>query len=320
MMIPLRRLVPIAAVATATVWFGITYGPVRTVRADIYMKLASVYGENPEAAGRQGGVREGVTLMNSGKLHYRVYRSSASVHEVLDDFQRALAPKEFHLFSSAAFPVLSKSGPLASQLPFLENIMSRSRFMRDESGNWGYASFLDLGPEANRDWHIQFKKKMEVFLKTMRLGDLGAARSIVAVGNPAGKSTTVMSYWTDADFNLKNFDDRTAGDLPGADVEGLPRITPLRRLLTFDHVGDPLGFLLVMYETPLPPEAAVEGFRQSATGSGWTTRVAPDPRRKSAPVLFLNRGSAEVQIFAHREGGRSLIMVSRRSLNREKAE
>jgi hypothetical protein len=316
----LGRIVPIAAVAAATVWFGITYGPVREVRADIYMKLAAVYGENPDPAGKQGTPREGVTLMNSSKMHYRVYQSSESVHAVLDDFQRSMAPKEFHLFSPSASPSFSRLGSFVPQLPFLAAVMSQSRFMRDESKHFGYASFLDLGPDVNQDWHVRFRDKMEKFSHTMRLGDLGTARTVIAVPNPVGKKTTVMSYWTDPEFNLRNFDSRTGGDLPGSDVEGLPRIAPLRRLLTFDHVEDALGFLLVMYETPLAPDTAIRAFEQGARGAGWGVQSAADPKDSSAPMLFLRHGDAEVQIYAHRERGRSSVMISRRNFNREKAE
>jgi hypothetical protein len=311
-MLSLRRIAVIVVIAAATVWFGITFGPVREVRADIYMNLASVYRENPDPPGKQGKQREGVTLMNSSKLHYRVSQSSQSVHQVLDDFEQAMTPKEFHLFSPKRFPEFQEVEKVAPQIPFLESLMQRTRFVRDESADWGYVSFLDLGPEANQDWHIQFKQKMAAFAKSRRLGDLGTARTVVAVPNPTSKSTTVMSYWTDPDFNLRDFEDH-GGDLPGADVEGLPRIDPLRRILTFDHVEDRLGFMLVMYETPLPPDAAVEAFERKAGGAGWGTRLWRDPQHKQGEILFLRRGSAEVQIFAHRERGRSYVMVSRRN-------
>ncbi len=308
----LRRIALTLAVAAATLWFGITFGPVREVRADIYMKLASVYGENPAPPGKLGKEREGVTLMNSSKLHYRVYQSSESVHQVLDSFEQSMTPKEFHLFDPKRYPELAQLDHVAPQLPFLEALANRTRFVRDESAQWGYASFLDLGPEANLDWQARFQQKMAAFAKSKRLGDLGTARTVVAVPNPTGKATTVMSYWTDPDFNLKDFEDHGA-DLPGTDVEGLPRIEPLRRMLTFDHEEDRLGFLLVMYVTTLAPEEAVAGFERKAREAGWEARLWRDPKSRSGPILFLRRGGAEVQIFAHREHGRCYVLASRRS-------
>ena len=35
-----------------------------------------------------------------------------------------------------------------------------------------------------------------------------------------------MSYWTDPDFNLNDFEDSGDRDLPGKDVEGLPGSPP----------------------------------------------------------------------------------------------
>jgi hypothetical protein len=304
----------ILAVAAITAWFGITFGPVPGVRADIYMKLASTYEANPDPAGKLGKEREGITVMNSSKLHYKVFQSSQSIHEVLDSFEKSMVPTEFHLFGRDRFPALAHLDKVLPQMPFLESLMNHSRVVRDESAKWGYLSYLDLGPEANQDWHYQFKIKMTAFAKSRRLGDLGTARTVVAVPNPTSKSTTVMSYWTDPEFNLNDFEDR-GGDLPGEDVEGLPRIDPLRRLLTFNQVEGRLGFLLVMYDTPLPPEQAVEAFDRKAGAAGWSTRLWRDPEHKKGEILFLRRGQAEVQIFARRDHGRSNVMVSRRTLN-----
>jgi hypothetical protein len=306
-----RRLALIVVVTAATVWFGVTFGPVHNVRADIYMKLASAYSGNPDAAGKQGAEREGVTLMNASKLHYRVYQSSVSVHDVLDSFQQSMAPKEFHVYSPKRLPAFAGLEKAAPQLPFLESLLSRSRFVRDESKDWGYASFLDLGPEANLDWHAEFKKKTLAYSKSGRLGDLGTARTIVAAANPVSKSTTVMSYWTDPEFNLKNFEDH-GGDMPGSDVEGLPRIEPLRRVLTFDHVEDRLGFLLVMYQTTLAPEAAIDAFESRARAAGWGGHASRDQKGRSDAILFLSREGVEVQIVAAPEKDGSAVLISRR--------
>ena len=42
----------IMIVAAATAWFGVTFGPVRGVSADIYTKLASTQMGNPDPSGK----------------------------------------------------------------------------------------------------------------------------------------------------------------------------------------------------------------------------------------------------------------------------
>jgi hypothetical protein len=307
----LGRISMIALVVAVSFWYGISYGPVRGVKADIYMKLASTFSGNPDPAGNQPGAREGTTLMNSGKIHYRVYQSPKSLHEVLDGYEKALVPAEFHLIDRKRLPASFDADRALPQLPFLEALVNRSRVVRQESSTWGYLSYLDLGPEANQDWHAVFRKKAELFARTQRLGDLGTARTVVAVPNHSPENrTTVMSYWTDPDFNLKDLVARGEGDAPGRDIDSLPRIKTLRRVLTFDQVEEKLGFLIVMYETPLPPAEVIEAFTVRARAGGWNARPWKD---SAEPVLFLERGGSEVTVFAHRQSGKTSVVTTQRT-------
>ena len=117
--------------------------------------------------------------MNSSKLYYHVFQSSKSVHEVLNDYDRAMVPRDLHTVSPSRFGASMDVSKFIPNLPFLEFLANRSRVVRDESTNWGYLSYLDLGAEANQDWHVQFKSKMVAFAKSKRLGDLGTARTVV---------------------------------------------------------------------------------------------------------------------------------------------
>ena len=306
----LLRATVIVLIALAAVWFGLRYGPAPSVRADIYMNLASSRGPLPDVADQDGGERNGVTLLNSNRLYYRISHTRKSVHRVLNDYQQSITPKSFRLFRQDKLPKVTDVARIAPELPFLEALMNNKRIVREESSRWGLVSFIDMGLDANEDWHAAFRRKVEAFARSGRLGDLGVARSVVAVANVASDSTTVISSWTDPDFNLRDFQDRGEGDLPGRDIDGMPRIQPTRRLLTFDQKEDRFSFMLVMYETPLTPDQALAAYSREAQRQGWTSTEQDRAERKDRTVLFLNRNDAEVQLFARRQGNKTIVLVN----------
>jgi len=308
-----RRVISITALGSTILWFGIVFGPAPEVRADIYMNLMSNYTTNGDATNEGTMERTGVTLMNLNRIHYRVFQSRRTVHDVLDGYQRTFAPKELHLFAADILPQmneLEKSSPI---VPFLEGLVSRTRMKKEESPDWGYVTYFDMGPEVDNNWHMVFGKKMQKFRSGGRLGDLGIARTVVAARNPASPLTTVMSYETDPDFNLSNFEGDAAHDLPGRDIEDLPRISGLRRILTFDQVEDRLGFLMVMYETKTGARETLSRLTQAAGAAGWNTRTPSSASREQANVVFLKKDNAEIQIFARESRDKVNIIVSRRT-------
>ncbi|HEV2992574.1 MAG TPA: hypothetical protein VG759_29350 [Candidatus Angelobacter sp.] len=311
----MSRVIIIGGILGAMLWFGLSYGPAPSVRADIYMDLVSSYRSIPDLDDPRINQRTGVTLLNLNRLYYRVSGSKKPVHDVLDEYQETLTPKQFHLFSSERLPGLSNIAKVAPEVPFLEFLMNQKRIVREESPHWGMISFLDMGAEANRDWHVEFRKKTEAFAKSNRLGDLGVAKTVVAVPNAAGDFTTVIAYWTDPDFNLRNLRDDGVGDLPGKDIEGFPRIRPSRRLVTFEQVEDRLGFIFVVYETSLSPQQALTVYQQESERQGWTSKLRERPQGTGGTTLFLDRGRDEAQLFARRDGSRTLVLVNHRTIH-----
>ena len=308
----LTRIFIIAAMAAIAIWFGLSYGPMPGVRADIYMNLASNYRSIPDLERNRDPERVGITLLNANRIYYRISQSREPFHQVLDDYQKALTPTTFHLFSPEKLPNLPEIAKVAPELPFLEFLLNQKRIVREESSQWGLVSFLDMGPEANQDWHAVFRRKLEAFSRSGRLGDLGVAKTVVAVPNPVGNSTTVMSYWTDPDFNVRNLQDSGSGDLPGKDIEGFPRIQATRRLLTFEQLEERLGFVMVMYETPLTPEQAIAAYAKESRQQGWTDHEPEGGGKTGEQILFLDRGAAEAQLTARREGKKTVILVNYR--------
>jgi hypothetical protein len=312
------QLVAIGSIAAVTVWFGLAYGPTPEVRADIYTNLASSYQSMVRLPSNVGAERNGLTLLNTNRVHYRVSFSRRSVHQVLDDYQDALTPKVFHFFPRRLFPASVNMAHSFPDLPLLEALVNRSRTIRVEQKQWGMFSFLDLGPEANQDWSRVFRKRMELMSKTRRLGDLGIAKTVVAFPSGTTGLTTSIAYWTDPDFDLAAFDPRSSGDLPGRDAQDLPRPASSRRLLTFDQTESGLSFLTVMYETSLSPEQAIETYTVAAAQSGWQAQPLKDEKGQTDPekhVLFLKRGPIEAQLFAYRQKDQTQVLVNRRSVD-----
>jgi len=308
------RCVVIVLIAAVTVWFGLSYGPAPGVRADIYTDLASAYRSAPGLASGAHAERAGTTLLNGNRIYYRVSTSARPMHEVLDEYQEMFTPKQFQLFPHDRLPDMAAVIKVAPQLPFLEFLMNQKRIVREETGQWGMVSFLDMGEEANRDWHAVFKRKLEKFARSGRLGDLGVAKTVMAVPSAAGGLTTVISYWTDPDFNMRDLSDLGTGDHPGRDVADFPRIQPTRRLLTFEQADEKFPFMMVMYETTLSPDMALGAYDAESSRLGWHTRRQNDPQR-GGEVLFLNRGAAEAQILVRTESGKTLVLVDHRILN-----
>jgi hypothetical protein len=130
--------------------------------------------------------------------------------------------------------------------------------------NRGGMAALDFGGEKLSMEAL--KRRIEKFVKSGELGDLGKFRYVYYEKNGHG-GTRFLTVWTDEHFQLDRLMPTERRDAEGADLPDVPRYPGTIRVLSAEEHGMPQR--VVVYDGPGSPEAAELFYRARMASSGW---------------------------------------------------
>lgn len=107
---------------------------------------------------------------------------------------------------------------------------------------------------------------LKTFAETGELGALGGLRYVYVHKTQKG-NTTVLTAWTDDQFNLAKLMPEENKDCGGSDFNGIPRIPNSQRVLSAIVDGTPFG--LNLYRGGESPEKVVEWIDGEMHARGW---------------------------------------------------
>ena len=166
--------------------------------------------------------------------------------------------------------------------------------LREEEGGKGYVACLDTGRERLGPGDILARfEKFRVALDVSELGDL---RYIYAEENAEG--TFFVAFWTQGSFKIAEMFPGQ-GDVPGNDVDGVPRPPDGRRILSAWEDGRPQS--VTMYgESRKGPDELERWYRVRMPDEGWRllelddAMLARTGRERVPHLLVWERGEDEM--------------------------
>ena len=272
-------------------------------------------------------------------LDYRVARASVMEHLLgigqrmapfLDDARAVEAPREVHINGlklwvaagrtdhrpdevrrwyaeryagkGSATDTMTEALKAVKMLPPSVTGLSQATFGDDRMG--GMAA-LDLGN------HVDIRTLQNALRKlvTGQIGEAGHFRYLYYERNESG-GTRFLTVWTDDKFDLTKFLPSGGDDVPGRDIEDVPRYPGSVRVLSGDERGRVAQ--MAVYTGPGSPETAALFYDARMRTLGWQS----DPRFASAAghqglhsARYMNAKGHEVVIDLSPEGERLAVTV-----------
>ena len=298
-------------------WFGSRFGPSgNDAEAMIYEKLYSFTRAMPEYMFDERQTSKPRTIMVNGfTTHLTVGKSDDDISKILDFYEKQYKPQPAQQISKTTMDLI-KDEKIKESAKKHNKIMKRLeqfqhlRFQKEDYGFWATFEFRDSGLEAGSG---KYYEQLGKALESGRLGEIGTARIVIALRNKKTYKTKVINIWSDRDFNINNLQPDAFGDIPGKDIEDVPRLPGSKRLQTVEQENSATIDSLVMYEGGGTVTTAMAFYRSRMPGLGWKTspvfeRARGEKKIKNS-LFYTQRGKECTIIFNEDEDSGNIILT-----------
>lgn len=298
-------------------WFGSRFGPPSNdAEAMIYEKLSSFTRAMPEYLFDEKETSEPRTIMVNGfTTHLTVGKSDDDVSKILDFYEKQY--KDQPLFNitqdvmdSIKDEKMKESAKKHNEI--MKNLVQfqHLRFEKEDYGFWATFEFSDPGLKVGSEKYIE---KMGKALESGRLGEIGTARIVIALRNKKTFKTKVINIWSDRDFNINNLQPDAFGDMPGKDIQDIPRLPGSKRVQTVEQENSATIDSLVIYEGGGTAITSMAFYRSRMPGLGWKSsqvfeQAMGDNKIKNS--LFFTKKGKECTIIVDEDEDSGNIMTT----------
>jgi hypothetical protein len=192
-------------------------------------------------------------FLNGAQLELASASSSLPVADVLDRLERTCDANGHVVGAERAQQLLRAPGPRGARL---------KPWLREETSERGLVACFDFGGPATLSG---LTARLAAFARSGDLADVGKFRYVLAERH--GEQTSVLFLWADGALPLRQMFP-AAGDAPGRDPVGVPRLIGGRRLLAAAEDGTPYGFTAYQV-AETSPEVALVAYRNALASRGF---------------------------------------------------
>ena len=236
-MVRIVRIFIILVLGALVFLFGVQFGPDRHQRAEakVFERLLLLTKDMPAYLFEDDAMSEPRRVMvNGNTTHMMVGRTGDYISSVLDFYARRYEAQPVQLLDKDAvekIPDLETKDCVTRALRFVECLGASQQFRmeRDDFGFWSGFDFHDADLAIGTE---DFAGTLESALSSGKLGTLGIGRVVIALKERPHSETTVITMWTDRDFNINRLMSDGHGDVGGDDIKEVPRYPGNRRILT----------------------------------------------------------------------------------------
>lgn len=257
--------------------------------------------------------------VNGNQTLLTVQKSEDGIGKVLDFYAGQYEPLPSVHSGGEAFRALDApraQNKLADLYNALDCLKSDRRF-RYQTGNYGILGTFEFRDRSLEFGDCEFNRLLSEALETGKLGRLGTFRvtMVMAAGNTGG--STVVNIWTDETFDLNRLYPDAGGDMPGKDVEDVPRFPGALRKLSLEQKNHHSTDRVVIYESDGSPVSHILFYHSRMKSKGWRTDDAFAERMKEKEydkVMFYKRDGREcmITIEENDQNGRVVTTVTER--------
>ncbi|PIE64835.1 MAG: hypothetical protein CSA26_06525 [Desulfobacterales bacterium] len=308
----------IIVVLTAGIsWFGVTYGPKSNdVQARVYEQFLGLSENMPAYLFESSeSSKPRKVIVNNNTTWLRVTRTENAIRDVLEFYERQYPSVEFAsiitalggkpLFGEESRVFLEKVPSYAALSRFQHTYVLRERF-----GFWGGVMLKDSFEAVDNEGKLPL---LQQALVSGHVGKITTGRVVIALKMGDQKKVTVLNLWTDHDFNIYNFNPGPDGDMPGFDIDNVPRYKGAKRLLSIEQDNRSGRFRLVQYRGTgrighvvafLKAEMESRGWRQMDSVDGF------DLTSRNGTSLFFTDNDRDCSLFITQEPGSESVMAT----------
>ncbi len=309
------KVLLIIVVFIAIGWFGSRFGPSRNdAEAMIYEKLSSFTRAMPEYMFDEKETSKPRTIMVNGfTTHLTVGKSDDDIPKILDFYEKQYKAQPVLQISQDVLDLM-KDEKMKENAREHNKIMKKLeqfqhvRFLKKDYGFWATFEFHDPGLEiGSKEYFDKLGKASE----SGRLGEIGTARIVIALRNKKTNKTKVINIWSDRDFNINNLEPDAFGDMPGKDLEEVPRFPGSKRLQSVQQENSATMDSLAMYEGGGTIGAQMAFYRSRMPASDWgaspTLQRALSENKVENSLFYTKKGKECTLIFMEDEESGNIV-------------
>jgi hypothetical protein len=269
------RFIFITIVSILIVWFGLKFGPGSDrAEAKVFDRIYQLTKSMPDYLFDEGNTSNPrKVIVNGNTTWLTVTKTADSIVDVLTFYEQQYPPQPLKKFSTEDIHKVTDKetkGELEAANKIFELIEKSQHFVlrRDNYGFWCGIDFYDSDSEIGSEGWF---KKMKKLRDSGHLGGIGTGRIVIALRDESENQSTVLNIWTDRDFNINNLKPDESGDVPGFDIENVPRYPASKRGFSVEQDNKQALYRLVTYEGEGSVASNILFFHSRMGYEGWMT-------------------------------------------------
>jgi hypothetical protein len=313
----LAKIPLIVIIGTVVVWAGLHIGPSsQRVDAKVFDTLQSFAKGMPSYLfDRNQSDKPRKIKVNGIQTYLTAQQSDDEVSDILDFYAEQYESLQLDPKMLAVVEKLEgnpRTEKIVQGYEVLECMRKHRpfRYQNENFGFWGTFEFQNKSLELSEPEYLErFNKALE----SGQLGTIGIFRVTLALKRGQGGGSRIINIWTDEDFNLNQLHPDATGDMPGEDIENVPRFAGAWRQLSVQQQNLHTLDRLVVYASKGSVLNHVLYYHSMMAGQGWTTDNVYDEAMKAESrnnIMFYRRKGRESMISIEQDHSNGNIITT----------
>lgn len=319
------RITLIIIIGTVCVWGGLHISPSSNqVNAKVFDTLLSFAKGMPDYMFEQGESAEPRKIKVNGiQTYLKVQQSDDAIADILDFYADQYKPLQLDSKLMKAVEKI-EGDPSVDKIVKAYQVldcMRKSRQFRYEVENYGFWGTFEFRDKNLKLGSVEYLEKITEAIDSGQLGKIGTFRVTMALKRGENSSTRILNFWTDDDFDLKNLHPDAAGDMPGEDIENIPRFVGAVRHLSVAQENQQTLDRVVIYGAEGSAINHILYYHSMMANEGWQADSSFEKNLKkptNGNVMFYKRKGREctISIDPDADSGEVITMImDRKTIN-----
>lgn len=316
-MIKSMRIIAIITIGTVIVWTGFAIRPSsEKVEAKVFDVLQSFAKGMPDYLFGQGqDIEPRKIKVNGIQTFMTVQQSDDEISEILDFYAGQYQPILLDPKMEQTAKTIGK-GPFADKtirIYQLLKCMEGKQQVRHESDGLGFLGAFEF---HNKKMKIPSGEFIKIFTEAVdsgQLGKIGTFKVTMALKRDRSSKTQILNFWTSEDLNLNNLRPDALGDMPGEDIENIPRFAGAARRLSVSQENQLTLDRVVVYASEGSTINHILYYHSMMANEGWHADLSFDKAMKGQSgnnIMFYKRKGRECTISIDQDGGNGKIITT----------
>ncbi len=299
----LARIILIIIISTVVGWMGLQIGPsANRVDAKVFDTLVYFAKGMPNYMFRPDESPEPRKVKVNGiQTYLTVQHSDDEITDILDFYagQDQAAPLDPTFTEAAEKSEDHRSADKIVKAYQVLDCMRKNQQFRYENENYGFWGTFELRDKNLKLSGVEYLEKFTKAIETGKLGRIGTFKVTMALKPGENSSARILNFWTDEDFNLNNLSPDASGDMPGEDIENIPRFVDAVRLLSVAQENLRTLDRVVVYESEGSVINHILYYHSMMASKGWHADESFEKtitKPASGDVMFYKRKGRECTI------------------------